>query len=85
MLAECISVLTENVNMQMEAEWADLFDRRLMGLYGLDGRNPTKMDLHGTEALAKHSSRQPKKVIDHIATHSSRTSLKKINTDCSST
>ena len=51
-LAECISILTENVNMQMEAEWADLFDRRLMSLYGLDSKNPTKMDIHGTKTKA---------------------------------
>ena len=28
-------MLAENVNMQMEAEYADLVDRNLMALYGL--------------------------------------------------
>ena len=33
-LAQSISLLIENINMQMESENADLFDRKLMALYG---------------------------------------------------
>ena len=84
MLAECISVLTENINMQMEAEWADLFDRRLMSLYGIDGKNPTKMDIHGTEARSKHQSRLRKKGNSPTAANSSQKSLTKSDSDCSS-
>ena len=47
--------------MQMEAEWADLFDRRLMSLYGLKNKDATKMDIHGSEAMAKHNSKLRKK------------------------
>ena len=60
-LAECISILSENLNMQMEAEWADLFDRRLMSLYGIDDKKATKQDMHGTEARAKHKQDKTKK------------------------
>ena len=51
--AQSISILTENVNMQMEAEFADLFDRKLMSLYGVDQQKPTKMDQAGTETKFK--------------------------------
>ena len=30
-----ISMLTENTNIQMEAEYGDLLDRKLMALYGV--------------------------------------------------
>lgn len=39
--------MAENINMQMEAEYADLLDRKLMALYGLQKGNPSKVD-HGT-------------------------------------
>jgi hypothetical protein len=34
-LAQAISILTENLNMQMEAEHSDLLDRKMMSLYGI--------------------------------------------------
>ena len=40
-LAIVNSMLIENINMQMEAEIADLLDRRMMSLFGV---NPTKVD-----------------------------------------
>jgi hypothetical protein len=46
-VAKTISILAENINMQMEAEYADLLDRKLMALYGLQKGNPNKVD-HGT-------------------------------------
>lgn len=83
MLAECISILTENVNMQMEAEWADLFDRRLMSLYGIDSKNPTKMDLHGTQTKAKHKI-ACKKFNAASAPQCSQTSFRKTSADARS-
>ncbi len=38
-VAQTISILSENINMQMEAEYADLLDRKLMALYGLQKGN----------------------------------------------
>ena len=43
--AQSISLITENLNMQMEAEYADLFDRKLISLYGMKGGQATKMDV----------------------------------------
>ncbi len=40
-LAVVTSMLIENINMQMEAEMADLIDRRMMSLFGVQ---PTKVD-----------------------------------------
>lgn len=42
--AQSISILTENINMQMESEYADTFDRNLMSLYGKQEAAPTMMD-----------------------------------------
>lgn len=39
----------------MEAENADLLDRRLMSLYGVHDTEPSKMDIHGTESRAVHN------------------------------
>ena len=36
--------MTENINMNMESEYADLVDRKLISLYGMKGSKPTKMD-----------------------------------------
>ena len=51
-LAQTISLLTENINMQMEAENSDLLDRKLMALYGISDGKATMMDQGGSEALA---------------------------------
>jgi hypothetical protein len=44
-MATILSSLVENVNMQMEAETADLLDRRMMQLYGVAFEKPDKNDL----------------------------------------
>jgi len=44
--------------MQMEAEHADLLDRRLMALYGLHPSKPTKMDQAANESLAVIAARK---------------------------
>jgi hypothetical protein len=46
-VAQTISILSENINMQMEAEYADLLDRKLMALYGLQQGKVSQVD-HGT-------------------------------------
>jgi len=51
-LAQTLSILTENINMQMESENSDLLDRKLMALYGVQGGKPSKMDQAGKEAKA---------------------------------
>lgn len=38
-------MLIENINMQMEGEIADLLDRRMMSLFGVSAKNPTKLDV----------------------------------------
>ena len=38
---------TENINMQMESEYADLFDRKLISLYGMKQQKASKMDQAG--------------------------------------
>lgn len=44
-------MLIENTNMQIEAESADLLDRRLMALYGIRDGKPAKLDMFGPETL----------------------------------
>lgn len=42
------SMLIENINMQLESEIADLLDRRMMSLFGVDGKPITKVDAQNT-------------------------------------
>lgn len=44
-------MMIENVNMQMEAENADVYDRKLISLYGMKSSEPTRMDLIGNQSL----------------------------------
>ena len=44
-MAQITAILAENINMQMEAEHADLFDRKMMALYGIQEGKPTRMDM----------------------------------------
>jgi hypothetical protein len=41
-LADINAMMIENINMQMEAETADLLDRRMMQLYAVANKNLTK-------------------------------------------
>ena len=41
-------MLIENINMQMEGEIADLLDRRMMSLFGVSAKPPTKLDVQNT-------------------------------------
>ena len=43
-LAQSVAIIAENINMQMEAEYADLIDRRAMALYGAQPGKATKAD-----------------------------------------
>lgn len=42
------SMLIENINMQMESEIADLLDRRMMSLFGVNQQKVNKMDVQNT-------------------------------------
>ena len=42
--ASSISLLTENINLQMESDMADFNDRNLMSLYGANSANPDPSD-----------------------------------------
>lgn len=44
-MAQSIALIAENLNMQMEAEFADLFDRKMMALYGLSTGKPSRVDM----------------------------------------
>jgi hypothetical protein len=43
--AQSIALIAENLNMQMEAEFADLFDRKMMALYGVSPAKPSRIDM----------------------------------------
>ena len=47
-LAIVNSMLIENINMQMEAEMADLLDRRMMSLFGVQHQKVDKIDVQNT-------------------------------------
>lgn len=38
-------MVAENINMQMEAEHADLFDRNMMALYGAKPGKASRLDM----------------------------------------
>ena len=40
-------MVIENVNMQMEAENAEAYDKKLISLYGIKNAEPTRMDILG--------------------------------------
>ena len=44
-MATVSSMLIENMNMQMEAEMADLIDRRAMSLFGIQHQTIDKLDV----------------------------------------
>lgn len=52
-LAVVTSMLIENINMQMEAEMADLIDRRAMSLFGVNHKHVDKMDFMQTSKKMK--------------------------------
>lgn len=47
-LAIVNSMIIENINMQMESEMADLLDRRMMSLYGVESKPATKLNVQNT-------------------------------------
>ena len=49
-----LSIVIESLNMQMEAENADLLDRQLMSLYGLQKEKGTTMDMFGRQSQVQH-------------------------------
>ena len=59
-LAQSIAILAENTNMQMEAEYADLFDRKMMALYGALPQKGSKVDF--TTKLSSKVRQKPYRV-----------------------
>lgn len=58
-IAKIISIITENLNMQMESENADNLDRQLMALYGVHPSHPNRMHFYGKEtAIAIEDNRK---------------------------
>lgn len=55
-IAESIAMIAENINMQMESEYGDLFDRKLMGLYGLQ---PGKANLADMTVINSKTRTKP--------------------------
>lgn len=52
-LAIVNSMLIENINMQTEAEIADLLDRRMMSLFGVNQQKVDKIDVQNTTKKLK--------------------------------
>ena len=46
-------MLLENINLQMEAECADLLDRKFVSLYGAQAGDLDKVDVTGTDTKIK--------------------------------
>jgi hypothetical protein len=71
-LAVVTSMLIENVNMQMEAEMADLLDRRMMSLFGVSPTKADKIAVQNTstklKTTLKHhtSSRSPEPRFEEV-------------------
>jgi len=71
-LSVILSTLIENVNMQMEAETADLIDRRMMSLFAVSHKKLEKADVINTslemtkarngDAIAPYSFKTAKKI-----------------------
>ena len=59
-------MLIENINMQMEAEIADLLDRRMMSLFGVNPTKVDKIDVQNTSKKLKDvkAGRSPSPVAD---------------------
>jgi hypothetical protein len=55
-LADINAMMIENINMQMEAETADLLDRRMMQLYAVANKNMTKQDVHNASSNLKKTT-----------------------------
>ncbi len=54
-MASVITMLIENINMQMESEVCDLVDRKMIGLYGATQSKLDKIDVSGSSKLLQDS------------------------------
>lgn len=52
-IASVTTMLLENINLQMEAECADLLDRKFVALYGAQAGDLDKVDVTGTDTKIK--------------------------------
>lgn len=59
-LAQSIALIAENINMQMEGEYADLFDRKMMALYGAQPGKASMLDV--TTKLGSKVRQKPYRV-----------------------
>ena len=55
--ASSISLLTENINMQMESDMSDYNDRKLMSLYGSNNAKPDPMDHQKNSQLIQNHNK----------------------------
>ena len=53
-IAQAIAMLAENINMQMEAEYADLIDRNLTALYGIQKIEPEQKGKRAVPTLKRY-------------------------------
>ena len=61
-VATLSAYLIENINMQMEAETADLLDRRMMQLFGVMHKKLDKNDFNPRNDLTKKFSQMQSKI-----------------------
>lgn len=54
-MASVITMLIENINMQMESEVCDLVDRKMIGLYGAAQSKLDKIEVTGSSKLLQDS------------------------------
>ncbi len=68
--------MSENINMQMEAENADLFDRQMMALYGAQPDKPTKVHM-ATDLFSKvRNGKQDRLFLENVFRSETKTSRK---------
>ena len=67
-------MIAENINMQMEAEYADLMDRKMMSLYGAQPGKAskadftTKLDSKARQKMARvDASRSPGSDLENVS------------------
>lgn len=65
-MASVITMLIENINMQMESEVADLVDRKMIALYGAAHPKLDKIDVTGTSKLLQDMKNGRKDLRDSI-------------------
>lgn len=73
--AQSIALLTENINMQMESEYSDIYDRNLMALYGNKEEQPSFMDHTTRKKDVMHYLKAPGKAAGPMLGEDQRTPM----------